>query len=741
MEKLTPGFASISTDKLKTHEILFTSPNGKRVGSITVVNNKFVFNPPLSNLNSSSYEGEGGGIDLDGNNYSDYIYWNSDSGNNGAWAVDGNRVHIGTNAGKLNQGDFSIALGAYAGQENQGSNSIVINASGEILNGTSSNCLFIDPIRKETVSQLTGTFEYNSLIEGNGGVTSDQSTNVLSYNPTSKEVTYRDLGLYTDTIPDSLVSYATLDGEGVTVLSAGEMVTVANQNIIPKINALTAPAGEGLSLGAPNARWEHVYAKDLHMGNQTFYITNPDTLEEMSIQYDPSTLNTTITNGSFTVKGVTTSVTIPGQIDANLLPFSGFSFIGELNPLQYTKNVGTNFDDQTLWLLYTIRYPVITYPFTYGNGLLVSQLTNMTTDNLFQRLGGAYYTVSGLGSDQVVNLTVSSLTAMTNLTTYNKSAVGQIVSPFETSNTKTLSLGNNDMLIMSVGLQPNEYDDSIIELKINWTLIVFKIPVNGITTFNLSDGIVTNPKLATNAVSTRTLQSGSVTHSKLASYAVKTTNIDLGAVTYSRLSSEVQEMLNRIGSGSTGTTTTAPSVSLSAFNELLQNFQDVSRELTETKALLRESNSSWEKRFLAVEEYIRMMTMTYEIVLPTSGRSTEEGNIYNFTAKDQQILNPISVTLNIDRDAKLMTLTMDEYTYNTFEGQILITTTPTSSSAGEVLLTSFDRLDINSVTRSINVSLGAPILIYSSLGVTGSFVYIKMYNLSENIVYSHSFIL
>jgi len=366
----------------------------------------------------------------------------------------------------------------------------------------------------------------------------------------------------------------------------------------------------------------------------------------------------------------------------------------------------------------------------------------MTTDNLFQRLGGAYYTVSGLGSDQVVNLTVSSLTAMTNLTTYNKSAVGQIVSPFETSNTKTLSLGNNDMLIMSVGLQPNENDDSIIEMKINWTLIVFKIPVNGITTFNLSDGIVTNPKLATNAVSTRTLQAGSVTHSKLASYAVKTPNIELGAVTYSRLSSEVQEMLNRIGTGATGSTTSAPGVSLSVFNELLQNFQDVSRELTETKALLRESNKSWEKRFFAVEEYIRLMMTTYEIVLPSSIATSEDNlEIYNFTAKDQQILNPINVTLNIVRDGKFMTLTMDEYTYNTFEGQILITTTRTSSSAGEVLLTSLDRLDINSGTRSINVSLSAPILIYSSPGVTGSFVYIKMYNLNENIIYSHSFIL
>jgi hypothetical protein len=371
----------------------------------------------------------------------------------------------------------------------------------------------------------------------------------------------------------------------------------------------------------------------------------------------------------------------------------------------------------------------------------------MTTDNLFQRLGGAYYTISGLGSDQTVEIVLPTLMGITNLTTYNKSAVGQIVSPFEVSSVKTITLGNNDMLIMSVGLQPNEDDDSIIEMKINWTLIVFKIPVNGITTFNLSDGIVTNPKLATNAVSTRTLQAGSVTSSKLASYAVKTPNIELGAVTYNRLSSEVQEMLNRIGSGGTGGGSGGSSgtgVSLAVFNELMGDFQVVSQELTLTKSLLRESNSSWEKRFMAVEEYIRLLMMTYEIVIPSS--TPGEGSIYNFTAKQQQILNPIVVAVNLDRDAKLFTLAMDEYTYNTFEGEIRVTTTVTSNSTspsggGEVLLTAFDKLDLNAMTYNVNVSLSAPILVYSGPGITGSHIYIKMYDLSSNIVYSNSFIL
>jgi hypothetical protein len=116
----------------------------------------------------------------DGINYSDYLYWDSSD-----WKVDGNRVHLGTNAGQTNQnsnaiaigtfagnyfqGQNAIAIGQYAGQTSQPANSIILNASGVTMsNATQTSALYIDPIRNATSSQA------------------------LFYNPTSKEITYSD---------------------------------------------------------------------------------------------------------------------------------------------------------------------------------------------------------------------------------------------------------------------------------------------------------------------------------------------------------------------------------------------------------------------------------------------------------------------------------------------------------------------------------------------------------------------
>ena len=77
-----------------------------------------------------------------------------------------NAVALGTQSGEEYQGTNAIAIGAYAGSVNQHERSIVLNASGTYLNTTANEACYIAPIRNATAS------------------------NILYYDPTSKEVLY-----------------------------------------------------------------------------------------------------------------------------------------------------------------------------------------------------------------------------------------------------------------------------------------------------------------------------------------------------------------------------------------------------------------------------------------------------------------------------------------------------------------------------------------------------------------------
>lgn len=79
-----------------------------------------------------------------------------------------NGIAIGTYAGSSGQGDYSIAIGAQSGKNNQHPNSIIINATGDVLDVTGATGLYVSPIRN---------FVQN---------------NYLYYNTTSKEITYFD---------------------------------------------------------------------------------------------------------------------------------------------------------------------------------------------------------------------------------------------------------------------------------------------------------------------------------------------------------------------------------------------------------------------------------------------------------------------------------------------------------------------------------------------------------------------
>jgi hypothetical protein len=147
----------------------------------------------------------GGTFVPNGTTYSDYLYWDP-SGS--AWAVGNSKVHLGTNAGQSNQGANAVALGSEAGRTTQGANavalgseagkttqganavaigyragsssqpanSIVINASGSALNGTDASACYVKPIRNL------------------------QSSQILTYDPSSCEITYNAANLTSDTL-------------------------------------------------------------------------------------------------------------------------------------------------------------------------------------------------------------------------------------------------------------------------------------------------------------------------------------------------------------------------------------------------------------------------------------------------------------------------------------------------------------------------------------------------------------
>jgi hypothetical protein len=169
-----------------------------------------------------------------------------------------NSIAIGQNAGGSNQGNNSVAIGGFAGETNQPVNSIIINASGATLDGTESG-LYIDPVRNDT---------------GN-------TTNVVYYNTTTKEVTYSDgygnadvanyLPTYTGNLDSvSSVGSATTvligDGSSLSQLTGanvvGDVAGANHANVADVANSVAGANVSGNVAGASTA-----YALSAAVGN------------------------------------------------------------------------------------------------------------------------------------------------------------------------------------------------------------------------------------------------------------------------------------------------------------------------------------------------------------------------------------------------------------------------------------------------------------------------------------------
>jgi hypothetical protein len=632
------NYLEVLTKKLNTNEILFKDEVGEITGSIHVENEKIFFNASSNGMEYILNEPqEPQGIGASGVNHGEYLYWdtNKDPPN---WSVGGNQVNIGTNAGKTGQGAFAIAIGAYAGFTGETSNNIVINATGQELSAQKSNALYIAPIQYEPQTGVTGDFITS--------VSSSQNTNVMSYNSTTKEVTYRSLGLYNDDTSNL----------PVTGTEPSQRI-VATNSIIPNINGFkgtTGVPGVGLSLGNESAYWNAIYAREVYTTNNTIYITDPITSERMAIKYDPANLSSTVSNSNITVQNVTTSKVIPGQIDSSLLPFTGLSFMGVLNGDNYVSTIGDSFIHQTLKLMHTLDNTIITQIPEY------TEPTTYRTNDIFQRISGSYYTVSGVNNPQGITISIPELVADTDLPGFDKFIIGEITTTFSIYQEKEITIKDNDMLIISCGLISNPNDMTKISLLVQWNRIEFRVPINGISTFNIVDSSITNVKLADysvtnvkiadnsidsiklmnnsvternidnysvtnikladNSVSNRTILDESITESKLSNTSVGTNKIKPNVITFDKLSTNVQDLLINKEN--------APALSqalYNALNESIVNSNILITSLNQEIIALRETNQRWEQKFAAIDDYIEKMSMTYVIM----NQETEEEYVYN----------------------------------------------------------------------------------------------------------------
>jgi hypothetical protein len=204
--------------------------------------------------------GATGSFSPTGTNYSDYIYWNS---NTNAWEVGNSEVHIGENAGSTgqqfeavaigkkagyidqrtgaiaigsgagstNQGQYSVAIGRDSGNINQGLYSVAIgygagNADQPdntiVLNATSSNFSPTGP---------TGAFYVNPVRNATG-------ENILYFNSNSNEITYGNVNVNptTNFLLGNVARVDDVNGNDSTAVIGGSPFKTV-QSAISAINA------------------------------------------------------------------------------------------------------------------------------------------------------------------------------------------------------------------------------------------------------------------------------------------------------------------------------------------------------------------------------------------------------------------------------------------------------------------------------------------------------------------------
>ena len=184
-------------------------------------------------------------------------------------------VAIGREAGAFYQGSYSIAIGYYAGRTGQPQNSIVLNATNSDLTGSSTNGLFIAPLRSTTPTMAISKALYyntttNEVLYGdisNGGSSSSNQwttsgSNIYNTNYLTGNVAIgKTIPSYSLDVSGSFKSSRIIDVSNSSGLSGETMISLGNGNgykwITPVYGSFSSDISQNIDisggLGYPTA--------------------------------------------------------------------------------------------------------------------------------------------------------------------------------------------------------------------------------------------------------------------------------------------------------------------------------------------------------------------------------------------------------------------------------------------------------------------------------------------------------
>lgn len=209
------------------------------------------------------------GIDLSGNCFGDYIYWDTSTN---YWLIGSDNITLGCGAGEITQGQYSVAVGFSAGNDNQGQNAISIGReSGE----TSQNAQSISIGFKAGQN----TQNINAISIGSNAGQNTQNINAIAIGPLSGQNNQGEkaiaIGLNTGNINQGPSSISIGDGSGQNTQGQNAIsIGVISGNINQGTSSIAIGAQSGRNIQGSNAIAIGVQAGQNNQGQNAVAIGN-----------------------------------------------------------------------------------------------------------------------------------------------------------------------------------------------------------------------------------------------------------------------------------------------------------------------------------------------------------------------------------------------------------------------------------------------------------------------------------